>query len=936
MRKKNKLYDIKRPIHLYDGLTEATQNIDVSGHGILGDPTKINIGAISSMKTPKIGGIGGGMGDLASGIGTAVGKIGGSLIGGGLQSGAGSAISNIGGAAAGIVGKFNPVAGAIVGAASGVLGGLTNRLFGSKLNEENIATLKKNIDKTQNTNFGGSYDDINNQYLQSSSIGAFDNSYIGKDGVFSHKARNLANELRLQSQGVNDYQADKYTNAIDTTNQDLFNKSMYNVAAFGGSLFNNGGIMIKKQNRGKFTESADRAGMGVQEYARHILANKDNYSPTMIKRAVFAHNANNWHANGGELNNYNNFFTEINNGGTHEQNPNNGVQIGNDSNGVPNLVEQGETIYNDYVYSNRLKLPKDIQKKYNLGDITFAEASKKFAKATKEMPNDSIARRTLNSQLNELKDSQEELKAKKERAKQLRAFNKLTPNEKLGLMQMAMNNAPIGEENNQGEYNNQDIYNNQQEDISQGYALGGNLFKYGDSVDKVNNKMNFLQSLYGLNNTDYINKNISPWNYENMWNDIPTFTNSKLKGNIPYMLNPISKGYNVRQIESKPDYKEFTNLQDKPLSYWENLHDRTNKDIDFLQTNYNRLRNDDLLGNVHITPDKRMQIYQPLDKYGVELPYDTVNMIDNYNDIGSKVDENGNIVTYLSPNNSIDTSNIPNPTPNPIITTNPITQTSSPIGEKNKERNKDKNNLYPTWMRYAPIVGSAIGLGTSLFSKPDESSANAILNAGKEAGKFIPVNFNPIGDYIRYNPFDRDYYINQLNAQSGATRRNIINTSGGNRGAMMAGLLSADNNAQNQLGQLARQAEEYNDAQRIKVAEFNRGTNQYNSEGLLKAAMANQSALINSRNTFLNATMQAERLRQAARQQLAAERSANFTNLFNNIGNLGRENMNFNILNNSPAYTWAMSKDGQQAYKSWLKENKKACGGKLNKKGGKK
>ena len=65
---------------------------------------------------------------------------------------------------------------------------------------------------------------------------------------------------------------------------------MYNVEAFGGPLFKEGGIMIKKENRGKFTESANRANMGVQEYARHILANKEDYSPTLIKRANFARN----------------------------------------------------------------------------------------------------------------------------------------------------------------------------------------------------------------------------------------------------------------------------------------------------------------------------------------------------------------------------------------------------------------------------------------------------------------------------------------------------------------------------------------------------------------------------------------------------------------------------------------------------------------------
>lgn len=53
-------------------------------------------------------------------------------------------------------------------------------------------------------------------------------------------------------------------------------------------------IKIKKANRGKFTESAKRAGMGVQEYASHVLANKDKYSSTLVKRANFARNASKW------------------------------------------------------------------------------------------------------------------------------------------------------------------------------------------------------------------------------------------------------------------------------------------------------------------------------------------------------------------------------------------------------------------------------------------------------------------------------------------------------------------------------------------------------------------------------------------------------------------------------------------------------------------
>ena len=43
-------------------------------------------------------------------------------------------------------------------------------------------------------------------------------------------------------------------------------------------------------------------------------------------------------------------------GGTHEQNPIGGIPQGIGSNGKPNLVEEGETKWNDYIFSNRIKL----------------------------------------------------------------------------------------------------------------------------------------------------------------------------------------------------------------------------------------------------------------------------------------------------------------------------------------------------------------------------------------------------------------------------------------------------------------------------------------------------------------------------------------------------------------------------------------------------
>lgn len=868
MRKKDKLYTIKQSINLYPNGGDIEKNTTLLDSLTNGNGFSLkNTFSGQNLTDIAKGGIGA--------LGSIVGQVGGNFIDGGLSSGVGNTISSIGSTVGSAISTVNPLVGGMVSVGSGLIGGLTNRMFGSKLNQENINQVKGNISSTANTSFGGSADDLMSQLSGASMLGNINRSDIGKDGWFSHKAKNLTNKLRAQAEAANTRLYNNFNQAADITNENQFLQSMYNVEAFGGPLFKEGGIMIKKENRGKFTESANRANMGVQEYARHILANKEDYSPTLIKRANFARNFGGRKAFGGDLNTYggtyNGGLEYINNGGTHEQNPFNGVPMGTDRNGTPNLVEEGETIWNDYVFSNRLKVPETLTDKYKLSkDITFAEASKKLGKEIEETPNDPISKRTFNSFMQDLQQSQEEVKAKKELAKAKRQFNKLSPQEQLGIL----NSTPVQEDNTMLSNPNEIVSNEPQQ-----FDDGG-------------------------------------WMFDNMWEGAPEYQNSYLKGNIPYYQGKISsKGYSVKDIEDTDNYRNFTKyaltLPDNH-NYWQTLSNKTGKDVTYLKNNYERLRNDGKLGWVHRTPkfnnistqaDTPFTIYQPLDALGNQKPF---NMLSPYgmgysaNDIvpfSDRVDANGNTVIDLKNKEFISTDT------------------------KKKTNNKEDNGLLPTWMRYAPIVGSAIGAASSLLSKPDESSADAILTAAREAGQYTPISFNPIGDYIQYNPFDRDYYINKLNAESGAARRAIINQASGNRGNAMAGILAADYNAQNQLGALARQAEEYNLAQRQKVAEFNRGTNMFNTEGMFKADAANQAAKMQARSTLLQGTMQAERLRQAARQQLAAERSANLTNLFNNIGNIGRENMNFNILNTSAAFPWAMTNKGESKYKSRKRGN---------------
>ena len=58
--------------------------------------------------------------------------------------------------------------------------------------------------------------------------------------------------------------------------------------------YRDGGVYIAPSKRGTFTAAATKHGMSVQGFASKVLANKENYSPAMVKKANFAKNASKW------------------------------------------------------------------------------------------------------------------------------------------------------------------------------------------------------------------------------------------------------------------------------------------------------------------------------------------------------------------------------------------------------------------------------------------------------------------------------------------------------------------------------------------------------------------------------------------------------------------------------------------------------------------
>lgn len=126
----------------------------------------------------------------------------------------------------------------------------------------------------------------------------------------------------------------------------------------------------------------------------------------------------------------NNNLTEINEGGSHENNKYGGVPMGIGSNGQLNTVEENETKKDNFVYSDRLYINEDLVKSSNLpGYIkgkTFANASKVINDKFKDR-NDIHSNATKKELLDRLSEAQEYLKMQEQQINQSMQANMQTP-----------------------------------------------------------------------------------------------------------------------------------------------------------------------------------------------------------------------------------------------------------------------------------------------------------------------------------------------------------------------------------------------------------------------------------------------------------------------------------------------------------------------------
>ena len=654
----------------------------------------------------------------------------------------------------------------------------------------------------------------------------------GLTGIFTgnEKARSEANLLNAKAENANRQYMQNFALNASNIGQGMFNSAALNLAAEGGQL-----------------DTYDQSKVNAKNFK--MKHKKSRYK-----------GFGNYYAYGGQMmsGDWSNGVVTINEGDTHERNPLGGVLMGVDQQGIPNLVEEGEVIFNDYVYSNRLKpTTKQLEEMHldpKLEGLTFAEAAKKIQEESELRPLDNISKNTLVDGLAKLTVAQEETRMKKERAKMLRMLRHMDTQESQEPQEMQeevpmeggipMENQGAQMPESQFAEHTPRAYKQIQEEMPEQYAHGGMLANYFDTGSKL----------------PLISNNIADFEY---WDATNNDYNREYKDWI-----------NNTDLTTTAKWAELSQL----------YRDTYGTDLDLATAR--RLALDRKYGNFHTIAGDMYKTYleslQPADRTeGATDP------IVRY--ILRGADANGlpieSEITDYDPNSG--KYKFLNTSTKDGVTTHYFN--AKPETPEPEVKAEDTPPVVPTgdypktnFLQYTPAIGGALTTLASLFQEPDYTNADLVAR-GRRNGR--RVSSRPISGFLGYNPYDTNLQQTKLANQTAGTMRNILNTSSGNRAAAMTDLLAYNARGTEQSGDIYRQALEFNDAQRLKVGAHNTDINKFNSQQGLQADSANQSTDLR----LLDNVLQEARMRDAEYAGLQTARSANLSNLFNNMGEIGKD-----------------------------------------------
>lgn len=622
-------------------------------------------------------------------------------------------------------------------------------------------------------------------------------------------------------------------------------------------------------------------------------------------------------ADGGNINNLmsRKYFAEggltsFNTGGSHEESPIGGIPQGIGDNGNVNLVEEGETRYQDYIFSDRLTLDEDIVKELNLPSNligkTFAEASEILAKDIEEHPNDPISKRgfeemmirlqAANNMKKDLEDSNTFAEGgslngepmepsptiKEVEGESENLGNELKEVTDEQVKRMAASN--IKEEKLKGGRASKEVRENATElfdplEISVGIKVE---MEHTDSIeaareialDHLTENKDYYTRLYHIGLIDEPITEEEENFLKEKWTrieDVEALDEEQGIVDIP-------EKENVSNELEQPLNQEIP-IEPQQFALGGNLDGNYSKSNPFGTALYRK-------GWAH--PFRRKQ--ESLELPHIPVDYTSVDWSPNFNvNLGKRQFTPRDLYdpelnTPVTSNHSIPQKLITNPS----NTINPIK-----ISDLNSVKRKQEFDPYQL---EADLEGNAIaheneasfdptsdfeltpeqlstlspedyqaykrheramklqGLGSLLQYAPVLGNLIGATTVGK-AERVNPTYITPeqLNDYLQYNPIDPNTYTNPILNQASNARRSFADASGGSRAAILAANLGLNAQIQKAISDAALQAEAVNEQRRVQAKEFNRGTNQFNASERARAKQYNASAKtmtddINARN----------------------------------------------------------------------------------------
>lgn len=672
------------------------------------------------------------------------------------------------------------------------------------------------------------------------------------------------------------------------------------------------------------------------------------------------------------------------NGGTHEQNPNGGIQVGVDQQGNPNLVEEGEFRWGDYVFSDRIEVDPDVLSVYNIASSksnkksknkpSYADMAKKYADKNKELVNDPISKNSLNAYMDKLQKAQEDQKYQEQlqaqQDQQLADYrNALKSPAQSNPMYGSMKYNGLGNANqglntgtDEGMGNPMDSSDLSNVNRSGNammaayggmFANGGNLYPYGgySRTPEDDAQLSFVRPLFNIDN------------YQNDWTNNNS-GNLVRQGGVydPYDLsvnpnpnlglNPYEQRYTDKYVDeiSKGDPRVRQQiLQDDGL-YDGKIDGIWGKKSKVAWDEFNKIRKGQYGTSMAksstppVTTATSATSTQPVTTTTSTSPvagnktYSSTSKSFGYSGVNEEAKREYDDKNKYESSNGTENISVTNGTTPQI-----------PVEERGILRNEQAGlagyspidfNKYSEAGKYGLL---AKGLAPNLMNwtgqtnwdyDPNWRPSNELEALGH--GSYTSRTADHLGDYIAPNLMDLERLNNASQAQAAANARAIQNVANG-RATGLASLVANDYNSQMGIGNNYATTEQYNADQKQKAAEFNRATNQFNAQANNDMYRDNLNAWMQGRQMDIQAMEAANRERQLERQykdkvdrdaalNKQQDLAAMFDNQMNFLADEAKYNRDLNMLNSRRNNRFYYDKDngwqfrGDNGYASDLNE----------------